>query len=81
MGILIGMMKWMPWLRGLLTGEKMTTTLRLAIEEYQAAYKALPRNMEAGWVDDFQRRKQRYVVAVNALLEAAQMEDLAVSRM
>ena len=45
--------------------------LEAALLEYGAAMKAAPRPMEAGWIDDFQRRLERVYKAVNVLLEVA----------
>jgi len=45
--------------------------LNEALKEYKAAVAAAPFHGEAGWIDDFQRRKERVARAIDDLLRVA----------
>lgn len=53
---------------------EISKELEAALVEYKAALRAAPYPMEAGWIDDFQRRRERVAKATNTLLEVAANE-------
>lgn len=55
----------------------MSPQLSVAIKLYQEAYKNLPFPMEAGWIDDFQKRRETYYKRTEELLQVALLENLS----
>ena len=55
----------------------MTPMLKVAIKLYQEAYKNLPFPLEAGRIDDFQKRRETYYKKTEDLLRVALMEKIS----